>query len=75
MTSGQVPALVMTTSAYTRTQSVPPVWQAIQGLWAWLDNDLSEQPYDEDQPIGDRRAWWEDMVKELVKRSGVLSLV
>ncbi|KAL1835889.1 hypothetical protein VTJ49DRAFT_5910 [Mycothermus thermophilus] len=55
--------------------SVPPVWKAIQGLWEWLDNELEEEPYDEDLPIGERQAWWEDMVAKLVEQSGVLSLV
>lgn len=40
-----------------------------------MDNDLKEEPYDEDQPIGDRRAWWEEMVDELVRVNGILSLV
>ncbi|KAG7288721.1 hypothetical protein NEMBOFW57_005077 [Staphylotrichum longicolle] len=56
-------------------QSVPPVWVAIKKLWEWLDNELVEEPYDEDQPIGQRRAWWEEMVAKLVEESGVLSLV
>jgi hypothetical protein len=51
------------------------VWTAIKNLWTWLDNDLKEQVYDEDQPIGDRRPWWEDMVDKLVRENGVLSLV
>ncbi|KAK5659444.1 hypothetical protein OQA88_645 [Cercophora sp. LCS_1] len=55
--------------------SVPPVWEAIKTLWKWLDNDLKEDLYDEDQPIGERRAWWEEMVDELLLESGVLSLV
>ncbi|KAK0703672.1 fungal-specific transcription factor domain-containing protein [Lasiosphaeria miniovina] len=55
--------------------SVPPVWTAIQKLWHWLDKEVKEQPYDEEQLVGDRQAWWEDMVDELVKESGVLSLV
>ncbi|KAK4449072.1 fungal-specific transcription factor domain-containing protein [Podospora aff. communis PSN243] len=55
--------------------SVPPVWTAVQQLWTWLDSELNEPPYDEDQPIGDRRMWWEDMVHQLVKENGILSLV
>ncbi|KAH6634685.1 fungal-specific transcription factor domain-containing protein [Chaetomium sp. MPI-SDFR-AT-0129] len=55
--------------------SVPPVWTAVQNLWTWLDNELKEEDYDEDLAIGDRRAWWEDMVNEFVEKNGVLSLV
>ncbi|KAK4141811.1 uncharacterized protein C8A04DRAFT_30656 [Dichotomopilus funicola] len=57
------------------TDSVPPVWTAVQNLWTWLDNELKEEDYDEDLAIGDRRAWWEDMVNEFVEKNGVLSLV
>lgn len=59
----------------TKPQSVPPVWTAVQNLWTWLDNELQEEEYDEDLAIGDRRAWWEDMVDELVEKNGILSLV
>ncbi len=67
--------MVWKTYSYVELQSVPPVWTAIQKLWEWLDNDMVEEPYDEDQPIGQRRAWWEEMVAKLVEESGVLSLV
>lgn len=51
------------------------MWTAVQNLWTWLDNELQEEEYDEDLAIGDRRAWWEDMVDELVEKNGILSLV
>lgn len=56
-------------------QSVPPVWASIQKCWDWMDNELQEQAFDEDQPIKERQPWWEEMVDRVVKDSGVLSLV
>jgi hypothetical protein len=57
------------------SQSVPPVWIAVEKLWRWLDASRVEEPYDEEQPVIQRRAWWEEMVAKLVEESGVLSLV
>jgi hypothetical protein len=40
-----------------------------------MDEEWVEEPYQEDRPIGERAAWWEDMVEKLVSESGILSLV
>jgi hypothetical protein len=57
-------------------QSVPPVWNALQSIWKWMDEELVEDPADagDDRPIGERQAWWEKMVERLVEMEGVLSL-
>ncbi len=43
-------------------------------MWAWLDADLVEPPFDETTPIGQRFAWWEVMVERLMSDQGVLCL-
>ncbi|KAB8336717.1 hypothetical protein FH972_021026 [Carpinus fangiana] len=68
--------------------SVPPVWEALQGMWMWMDTegigrheDLnhaclryeSEASVD-DSAVVDRAPWWEDMISRLVADYGVLSL-
>jgi hypothetical protein len=50
------------------------VWDAIEFLWNWLDNEYVEQPYDEDRPIGEREPWWEKMVEILIEDQGVVGL-
>lgn len=56
-------------------QSVPPVWEAVQVLWEWMDAELvDEDNFDNAVPIGERRAWWEDMVAYLLDKVGWVSL-
>ncbi|EER45127.1 conserved hypothetical protein [Histoplasma capsulatum H143] len=51
--------------------SVPPVWEAVQVLWEWMDAELvDEDNFDNAVPIGERRAWWEDMVAYLLDKVG-----
>ncbi|EGC41084.1 conserved hypothetical protein [Histoplasma capsulatum var. duboisii H88] len=53
--------------------SVPPVWEAVQVLWEWMDAELvDEDNFDNAVPIGERRAWWEDMVAYLLDKVGWL---
>ncbi|PGH08398.1 hypothetical protein GX51_01224 [Blastomyces parvus] len=55
--------------------SVPPVWEAVQALWKWMDTELvDEENFDDTIPIGERRAWWEDMVTHLLDKVGWVSL-
>lgn len=44
-------------------------------MWDWMDAELVEKPYDDDEPIGQRVPWWEYMITQLVKFAGVISLV
>ncbi|KFY16397.1 hypothetical protein V492_01382 [Pseudogymnoascus sp. VKM F-4246] len=54
--------------------SVPPVWPVVKSLWKWLDVSIVNETYDEEVPIGQRRAWWEEMVEYLIEKEGWLSL-
>ncbi|PGH15722.1 hypothetical protein AJ80_05430 [Polytolypa hystricis UAMH7299] len=54
--------------------SVPPIWQVIQDMWAWMDAELVDQLFDDELPIGERDAWWEKVVDRLLQTAGLLSL-
>lgn len=53
---------------------VPPVWTALQKLWLWMDTDLVDEHYDDAKLIGQRKAWWEDIVEKLIETSGWIML-
>ena len=65
--------------------SVPPLWESLKRIWAWMDNGaegdsgLVEDPLflvdEEEKELGERAAWWEQMVGWVVEHEGVLSLV
>ena len=40
-----------------------------------MDEEMVEEEYDEDTPIGHRPPWWEHMVDHLIEIAGVISLV
>ncbi|KAL8687405.1 MAG: hypothetical protein Q9218_006414 [Villophora microphyllina] len=64
--------------------NVPPAWRAMQMVWTWQDDTLAlEEHEDELNGMGSqlddvdftlRRAWWEEMVWEVEKTEGRLSL-
>ncbi len=55
-------------------KSVPPVWLVVKSLWQWMENSLFNETYNEGVPIGQRRAWWEEMVGHLIEQEGWVSL-
>lgn len=65
--------------------SVPPPWESLKRTWAWMDGEvegdagLIEDPVvlegEEEKELGQRAAWWEQMVERVVKHEGILSLV
>ncbi|KAI8625002.1 fungal-specific transcription factor domain-containing protein, partial [Xylariaceae sp. FL1651] len=57
--------------------SVPPVWDTLQQLWGWMDGSLSTglvESYKEDQIVGERRDWWEEMVTYILEKFGYIHL-
>ncbi|KAK5453478.1 hypothetical protein LTS15_006663 [Exophiala xenobiotica] len=62
------------TSDSSNRSSVPPVWKAVQRMWEWFDNEYIEAEFDEDSPIGERHAWWEDAVEHLIETDGEIPL-
>jgi hypothetical protein len=55
-------------------QSVPPIWNTVQALWVWMDEELDDDINIDDLPIGSRVPWWEKVVERLIETEGVLSL-
>lgn len=43
-------------------------------MWRWFDEILFELPVDDEVPVGQRYAWWEDMVAYLIETEGFVSL-
>ena len=58
-------------------QSVPPVWEGLKMAWVWMDNKAVSpevSDFDDDSPIGIRKAWWEDMIGFIIDEVGWMSL-
>lgn len=65
--------------------SVPPLWESLKRTWAWMDGEIEddagliEDPVgfeeEEEKELGQRTAWWEQLVEWVVKHEGILSLV
>ncbi|KAI4190937.1 MAG: hypothetical protein L6R41_000456 [Letrouitia leprolyta] len=66
------------------TGNVPPAWRAMQMVWKWQDDTLTQEEHEDDlQEVGFqlddvdftiRRAWWEEMVQQIENTEGRLSL-
>jgi hypothetical protein len=66
--------------------NVPPAWQALQMIWNWQDSLLMEEEKkdmgtgsvlsfpDAEKPLSQRRPWWEEMVHEVNRNVGKMSL-
>ncbi|KAK2831934.1 hypothetical protein FQN49_007019, partial [Arthroderma sp. PD_2] len=54
--------------------SVPPVWEAVQTLWVWMDKGKVDDGFDERMPVYKRVPWWECMVEHLIAKVGYVSL-
>lgn len=53
------------------SQSVPPLYSALQRIWTWIDSepDLSPETHGElPDHIGRRRPWWERLVLRVQER-------
>ena len=54
---------------------MPPAWRGLQSIWDWMASELGDEgEYDEEQSLGERIAWWEDVTAELKAREGRLNL-
>ena len=50
--------------------SVPPLFAALQQVWGWIDNVIpcpADPVTDAEQPIHQRRAWWEELVHRVLR--------
>ena len=55
--------------------NVPPCWRMVQDLWEWMDNDLLESNINDELPLAQRPAWWEEVVTRIREKEGRLSLI
>lgn len=56
-------------------QNVPPAWRGLQSIWGWIDSEqFDNEEYDEEQSLGSRTAWWEDVTAKLKLQEGRLNL-
>jgi hypothetical protein len=66
--------------------NVPPAYEALQTIWAWQDSLLVEEENDDmstasvhgflelERPLSEMRPWWEEMVHEVNRTVGKMSL-
>lgn len=59
------------------SQSVPPLWKALQGTWTRLDEDevFQDDEHVDQKPIGERKAWWELLVEHWQAEVGTMCIV
>ena len=70
------------TSDASPRSNVPPVYRLLKALWEWMDrNHVGEYSASgtlelllEAERIGNRDAWWESVVAQIVERDGIISL-
>lgn len=57
---------IVTRPAHTM-QSVPPLYDALQDIWTWIDKEipLGQQPC---ESVPERDAWWERLVAVVKKK-------
>jgi len=60
-------------------QNVPPAWRALRYIWEWQDTwDIAcisdEGIYEQDIPISESPAWWEDVSAALSAKEGRVNL-
>jgi hypothetical protein len=59
--------------ALSRSQSVPPAWEALQRIQQWMDVEIVDS--DETPDFEYREPWWEAVVARLNKTEGILCLI
>lgn len=71
-------ALLLMLIMYTaHLQSVPPLYEALQRIWQWIDTVIELPPSTslDNEPIARRPPWWERLVEEVsIRENEVLCL-
>lgn len=43
-------------------QSVPPLYEALKRIWAWIDEEVPINHQETPESVGKRDPWWEHLV-------------